>query len=136
MTTALPHNGQQPQLDDRDQRTHRHPLDAYVPDPSDKEPLCDEAEFRRELESMVADGAPRLFAVVQEYGERVDAWVVAWGMAFDDHVEVVAAEGKQWMSLRAPERALRRFKFGSHIRARLVWVGPDAATPSDDDEVA
>jgi hypothetical protein len=40
------------------------------------------------------------------------------------------------ITLQAPENALRMFKFGSHIRARLVWFNPDAATPAEDDEAA
>ncbi len=96
--------------------------------------MCDEPEFAAIMEEMVADEAPRLFAVVQEYGERVDGQIVAWGMAFADHAEVVSVTRGQRMSLPTPESALGLFKFGSHIRARLVWFNPDAATPADDDE--
>jgi hypothetical protein len=106
-----------------------HPLAAFVTDPSERAPLCDEAEFTALLDNMVADEAPRLFAVVQEYGERVDGWIAAWGMAFSDHTEVVSYEHTVRMSLAAPENALRRFQLGGHIQARLVWFNPDAATP-------
>ncbi len=105
-------------------------------DPSGLTPVCDEPEFAAILEEMVADEAPRLFAVVQEYGDRVDGRIAAWGMAFDDHAEVVSVTRKRRMSLPAPENALRLFKFGSHIRARLVWFNPDAATPAGDDDEA
>ncbi|MGH3905992.1 MAG: hypothetical protein ACRDTE_17690 [Pseudonocardiaceae bacterium] len=101
-------------------------------DPAEPTPLCDEPEFAALLEEMVADEAPRLFAVVQEYGERVDGRIAAWGMAFDDHAEVVSVGRGMRMSLQAPENALRLFKFGSHIRARLVWFNPNAATPAED----
>lgn len=114
--------------------TYRHPLDEYVPDPSQLRPLCAEPEFAAILASMVADEAPRLFAVVQEYGTRVDARIAGWGVAFDDHAEAFSIERTQRMSLRAPEDALRMFNFGSHIRARLVWFEPTAATPDDDDD--
>ncbi|SMD20699.1 hypothetical protein [Kibdelosporangium aridum] len=40
------------------------------------------------------------------------------------------------ISLETPENALRLFTFGSHIRARLVWFNPDAATPAEDDNEA
>jgi hypothetical protein len=83
---------------------------------------------------MVADSAPRVFAVVQAYGDRVDARIAAWGIAFDDHAEVVAVDGGLRMNLQAAEHALRGFKWGSDITARLVWVNPDAATPADDAE--
>lgn len=119
---------------ERDLRKHRHWLDEFIPDPSGLMPLSDEPGFAAILESIVADTAPRLFAIVQEYGERVDARIVAWGIAFDDHAEI-AARGIQG-SLHTPEDALRFFNLGSHIRARLVWFNPDAATPPDDDDEA
>jgi hypothetical protein len=136
MTTATTTRSDEQQAaeSERELRTHRHPLDQLIPDPSGMAPLTDEPGFVAILESMVADEAPRLFAVVQEYGKRVDARIAAWGIAFDDHAEVVA-RGVQGR-LRAPEDALRFFNRGSHVRARLVWFNPDAATPPDDDEAA
>ncbi|MDQ2708202.1 MAG: hypothetical protein M3Z25_11440 [Actinomycetota bacterium] len=136
MTTALTSPDRPSQLDASEQRTQRYPLDALVPDPSDLAPLCDEPEFAAILEELVADEAPRLFAVVQEYGERVNVRIAAWGMAFAEHTEIVSAEREVRMSLQAPENALWMFKLGSHIRARLVWLNPDAATPTDDDDEA
>lgn len=135
MTTALTRPDRPRQLDD-DQPTHRHPLDKFVSDPSGLTPVCDEPEFAAILEEMVADEAPRLFAVVQEYGDRVDGRIAAWGLVFDDHTEVVSVKRGLRMSLPAPENALRLFKFGSHIQARLVWFNPDAATPADHDDEA
>jgi hypothetical protein len=85
-------------------------------------PLCGEEEFADLLESLVADEAPRLFAVVQEYGEQVDGRIAAWGMAFPDRAEIVSVERGTWTSLAAPESALRMFKLGSDIQVRLVWV--------------
>lgn len=126
MTTAAPTQpDQQQRLEPaRDLRIHRHPLDQFIPDPSGLMPLGDEPEFAAILESTVADEAPRLFAIIQEYGERVDGRIAAWGMAFDDHAEVVSVAHGMRGSLRAPEDALRLFHFGSHIRARLVWLQP------------
>lgn len=111
-----------------------HPLDALIPDPSNKRPLCDEPRFAAIMESIVADNAPRLFAVVQEYGERIDGRIAAWGTAFEDHAEVVSVDRGLRMSLQAPEDALRGFIWGRHIRARLVWFNPDAVTPDEDEE--
>lgn len=93
-------------------------------------PFIDEPTFAAILEGIVADEAPRLFAVVQECGERMDGWIAAWGLAFDDHSEVMSRDVHS--SLRRPEDALRLFNVGSHIRARLVWFNPDAATPPED----
>jgi hypothetical protein len=116
-----------------DQDRHEpHPLDQYVTDPTDKRPLCDEEEFSQILEGLVADSAPRLFAVVQEYGERVDGRIAGWGMAFEDSAEVIDVDGRLRMGLQEPEDALRGFHFGTHIRARLVWFNPDAVTPEEE----
>lgn len=100
----------------------RHPLDALTLDPSGVLPLCDEQDFAAIVDNMVADEAPRLFAVVQVYRDRVDARIAAWGMAFENHAEVVSVQSTLRMSLQAPENALRGFNCGSHVRARLVWL--------------
>ncbi|PKW15005.1 hypothetical protein [Saccharopolyspora spinosa] len=39
-------------------------------------------QFAVVAEDLVADAASSLFAVLQEYGERVDVRIAAWGMAF------------------------------------------------------
>lgn len=109
-----------------------HPLDELVPDPSGLEPVCDEERFAELLEGIVADGAPRVFAIVEEYGERVDGHIAAWGMAFDDRAEVISVQGGLRMSTRSAESALRGFGFGTRLKPRVVWVNPDAATPPDD----
>ena len=107
---------------------HVHPLD----DPSGLTPLCDEETFAGILEGMVADEAPRVFAIVQEYGERVDGYIAAWGMAFDHRAEVISVQGGLRISTRSAESALRGFDCGNRIRPRVVWVDPNAATPTDD----
>ncbi|WP_418153922.1 hypothetical protein [Actinoalloteichus caeruleus] len=99
-------------------------------DPTGIPPMCDEARFAAELRSMVTEQEPRLFAVVQEYGVRVDARIVAWGLAFTDSAEVVSIERGVRMSLRTPNHALRAFRFGEHIRARLVWPHSDTSPPN------
>lgn len=93
-------------------------------DPADLTPLCDKAEFAQEIAELVADEAPRLFAVVQEYGERANGWIVAWGLAFEDYAEVVRLDSTERLTLRSPERAVRLFSHGPHITANLVWVTP------------
>ncbi|MGH3949263.1 MAG: hypothetical protein ACRDSE_09095 [Pseudonocardiaceae bacterium] len=125
-----------PAPDARAPEQYEHPLDALVPDPSGMAPLCDEQQFTTILKNMVADEAPRLFAVVQEYGERVDARIAAWGIAFDDHAEVISIERGLRMSLQTPESALRGFRVGSRIGARLVWFDPEAVTPTMHDHAA
>ncbi len=97
-------------------------------------PMCDEEMFASILDEMVADEAPRMFAIVQEYGERADARIAGWGMSFDDRAVAFDTEGTI-MKLQAAENALRGFGFGSHIRPRLVWVDPSLAIlPAPEDE--
>jgi hypothetical protein len=86
-------------------------------------PMCDEEEFVELMMEMVAEEAPRLFALVQELGERADGRIAAWGLAFEDGpAEVVGVVPGTRMTLRSPESAVRRFSAGEHVRARLVWV--------------
>lgn len=96
-------------------------------DHPDLAPFCGEAEFAELLDGMVTDEAPRLFAVVQVFGERADGRIAAWGLAFEEHARVVSESGGTWMRLRAPENAIRLFTVGDHVRAHLVWPSPDAA---------
>src|SRR5262245_24882806 len=88
-------------------------------------PMCDQAEFDKLMVEMVADETPRLFAVVQELGDRSDGWVAAWGLAFDDHVEILREGGL--LRLRSPDRALWLFSRPSNLTAHLVWIPPDRA---------
>jgi hypothetical protein len=126
MVVNASQNGQEP--------TPAHPLDRLVVDPTGRPPMCDEEMFVSILDEMVADEAPRMFAIVQEYGERVDARIAGWGMSFDDRAVAFDTEGTI-MKLQAAENALRGFGFGSHIRPRLVWVDPSLATlPAPEDE--
>ncbi|MBM7776461.1 hypothetical protein JOD54_006665 [Actinokineospora baliensis] len=83
----------------------------------------DEAEFAALLTGTVAAEAPRVFAVVEEFGERSDARIAAWGMAFPDHTELVGVHRPLRMSLSAPESALPLFT-RDHTRAHLIWAEP------------
>lgn len=100
-------------------------------DTSPLTPLWGAAEFAELVAEMVAEEAPRLFAVVQEYGEQVDGRIAAWGIAFDDHADVVGVDGGAYLGLRSLERLARRFS-RPNITARVVWVNPDAATPLEE----
>ncbi|MFI9007014.1 hypothetical protein ACIGNX_07265 [Actinosynnema sp. NPDC053489] len=86
-------------------------------------PLCDEPEFAALLETMVFASVPRVFAVVQEFGERLDGWVAGWGFALEDRAEVFSVHDRSRMSLGKPENALHLFSSERHqLRARLVWL--------------
>lgn len=98
-----------------------HPLDRLIPDPTGLEPLCSREEFDACTRELVQEDAPKVFAVVQEYGDRVDGAVVGWGMAFGDHVDIVTTDGSL-RRLASPEVALKRMRYGAHVTTRLVWV--------------
>jgi hypothetical protein len=85
--------------------------------------LCDGPLLTKMMEIMVRDEAPRLFAVVQEYRERVDCRVAAWGMAFEEHTDVVSLDGAIRSSTQNPADMLRLFA-GDHITPRIVWFNP------------
>lgn len=107
--------------------TPDHAVDAPVPE----SPLCDEQEFAADVADMVADEAPRLFAVVEEYGERVDARIAAWGMSFDEQAIAVDVDDRFTMFLQSPKGALRLFR-EPQVTPRLVWVDPEAVSAQDD----
>jgi hypothetical protein len=95
-----------------------------------------EAEFTELVQGMVDDEAPRVFAIVQEYGDRIDVRVAAWGMTFDNHAEIVGTDGRTRMSARSPDTALRIFSRQPNTTARLVWPTPDATIPPDEIDAA
>lgn len=92
-------------------------------------PICSRARFTELVQNLVTDFAPRVFAVVQEHGDCVDADIVAWGMTFEDRAEVIDVSGGLRMSLRSPERALLAFPADDDYTTHLVWVGPELNKP-------
>ncbi|WP_433271802.1 hypothetical protein ACQPZF_13860 [Actinosynnema sp. CS-041913] len=88
---------------------------------SGSSPSFPEEEFEALIQGMIVDNAPRLFAVVQEYGERVDARVGAWGLAFSEHAEVVSTDGTFRMGVQSADDALRWFETAG-VTARVVWA--------------
>lgn len=82
------------------------------------------AEFDALVEDLCVATAPRFFATVQEYGERFDARVAAWGMSFDDHARVITVDGGIELNLRSAESSLRYFS-GENITTRLIWLSPE-----------
>lgn len=105
-------------------------------------PLCGEAEFTALINEMVAEEAPRVFAVVQELGDRADARIAAWGLSFADRAVAYSHRGTM-MTLSSADRALFVFERGSRLRPRLVWLpseraveGPERTLGEDDQVVA
>lgn len=97
-----------------------------VSEATDLQPLCDEERFAELVQRMVAYSAPRLFALVEEYGERADGRVAAWGMAFEDRVYAISADGTERFSMQSVDDVVYLFSLGAKIR--LVWATPSAAT--------
>lgn len=86
-----------------------------------------ERKYEEFVAGMVAEGKPRLFAVLHEFGDREDAEIAAWGMAWDSHVEVISLDGAARMRSQSPERALLLFGCDEEdSSSRLVWVDSDA----------
>ncbi|GAB3543751.1 hypothetical protein J2S53_000576 [Actinopolyspora lacussalsi] len=84
------------------------------------EPLGDEAEFAALVESFVREQAPRVFALVEEVGERADAEIFAWGLALAEHAEVFGAAGRMRGSFGSAESACE--VLGMARELRLVWL--------------
>jgi hypothetical protein len=104
----------------------KHLLDTSDVNPSGAPPLCDKEEFAELIQEMVDDEAPRLFAIVQEYGDRVDAHVACWGMCFADHAVAVDTNGRT-MIMRSAESAMRLLRGGPYDTPRLCWLSPEPA---------
>lgn len=104
--------------------------DEQEPLPDEQKPVCDEEEFAEIAEELVADYAPRLFGLIAEVGERVDGHLIAWGMAFEDYVDVTMIYQRRLRRFSSVDSAHRAFSRRGKVR--LVWYNPDAATPSDE----
>jgi hypothetical protein len=89
----------------------------------------DEEAYTAKIDKMVADHMPRLFAMCEEIDD--DAEIVAWGLSFNDHAEVIVAnESRQHHFLfpsaeYAPRELSARSK---HCTLRLVWADQTRAT--------
>jgi hypothetical protein len=94
-------------------------------------PEADEP-FAGLLLDVASDEAPRLFAIMEEYGEQEDVRAAGYGLAFDDRVEVDAVEGGFRLSSESVERALTLFAISTRDesvrRLHLVWL--DAVDPA------
>ncbi|CCH28579.1 hypothetical protein ABZ816_35040 [Actinosynnema sp. NPDC047251] len=82
----------------------------------------DQSEYHQFVAEMITEEQPRLFAVLREFGEYEDAEIAAWGLAWEDHIEVIGPHGVR-LSSDSAERVVRRFSRGDDSSARLVWLG-------------
>jgi hypothetical protein len=91
-------------------------------DSGELSPSGNDDMIRSKIENMVKDQAPHRFALVETVGERMDATIIAWGLAFRGHVEIMSnGRGVTRGVFRSAERALRLLA-GTHHSIRLVWV--------------
>lgn len=84
-------------------------------------PLGTEEEFAADVADFVSGQAPTTFALVLEHGERADAQVIGWGLAFDDHVDVITLSGSLHKGFSTVTEARRRFALGER-KVRVVSV--------------
>lgn len=85
-----------------------------------------DAVFTALMREVAREDAPRLFAIVEEYGEAEEARVAGYGLAYDDRVEVDSVEGGFRLSSGSAESARALFEISSGDaevrRAHLVWL--------------
>lgn len=81
-----------------------------------------EPAFTDLIDDMVAASAPRAFAVVQVLGERLDARIAAWGLAWEGQAEIVGIGGGARVCVRSPERVCQLLGRNDEVSARLVWL--------------
>lgn len=75
---------------------------------------------------LVQDNAPRLFALVVEFGERVDADVAGYGLAYVDRAEFTSLEGDFHITSETPERVRLLVEASAEAaRVHLVWLVPN-----------
>ncbi len=79
-------------------------------------------EFTKQVAEMVADQAPKVFAVVLEHGAQLDAQIAAWGIALDEGAFMTTVDGRSQYALAQPENALRYIRHRPEVTPRLVWT--------------
>ena len=94
----------------------------------DLAPIGTEEEFATLLSEIVAEERPRLFSLCEEYGDRVDGWILAWGLAFADRADVVGVDRGMSGTFQSPESALRLLS--RRRKLRLLWC--DSGPPDHD----
>jgi hypothetical protein len=100
-----------------------------IPDPAGQ-PQMSEEHYARRMNEMVQESAPSRFAIVQDYGDRVDGTVAAYGLATKKNASIVT-DGVIW-KLQSAESGARRFEHPPHVTARVVWLDPKPEPDLDD----
>lgn len=88
--------------------------------------------FTALLQEVAREEAPRMFAIVEEYGEREDARVAGYGLAYAERAEVDSVEGDFRLSSENPESARALFEISSGDdavrRVHVVWLDETTTT--------
>lgn len=83
-------------------------------------------EFTRLMRELAVAEAPKLFALVEEFGEGQDARVAGYGLAYQDRADVNSVEGDFHLSSQSAERARTLFEISSRSagvrRVHVVWL--------------
>nr|WP_052478813.1 hypothetical protein [Kibdelosporangium sp. MJ126-NF4]CEL20766.1 hypothetical protein [Kibdelosporangium sp. MJ126-NF4]CTQ89679.1 hypothetical protein [Kibdelosporangium sp. MJ126-NF4] len=79
--------------------------------------------FWDSVREMVDGHAPRVFAVVVEFGEQIDAQIIAWGMSLASGTFMTTLDGRNHYSLSEPENALKYIVKRTNVTSHIVWVG-------------
>ncbi|MFE9745927.1 hypothetical protein ACFYOT_13545 [Saccharothrix saharensis] len=70
--------------------------------------------------------APRLFAIVEEYGDPNDLRIAGYGLAYDNRADVNSVEGDFRLTSDSPEHARTVFEISSRStgarRAHVIWL--------------
>ncbi|GAB2957597.1 hypothetical protein [Saccharothrix stipae] len=94
-------------------------------------PLWNAEEFARLMYRLATDQAPRLFAIVEEYGEAEDARVAGYGLAYEGRADVNSVEGDFVLNSPSPEAARALFEVSSRSagvrRVHVVWLDEAAS---------
>ncbi|XTZ18331.1 hypothetical protein ACQSSU_13670 [Micromonospora echinospora] len=81
------------------------------------------------LVDLATEFAPRRFAICEEYGDRIDGAVFAWGMAFPDGVLLCGDQRTYAGRFPSADSAVRIFSRAGR-RLRLIWID-ESAHPTD-----
>lgn len=83
-------------------------------------------QFTGLMRELAAGEAPRLFALVEEYGEAEDARVAGYGLAYADRADVNSVEGGFQLHSRSAESARTLFEISSRSagvrHVHVVWL--------------
>jgi hypothetical protein len=88
-------------------------------------------EYAESVRQLVAESAPRRFAIVQDWGTRYDARVAAWGLLMDERTQIIDADAGPRMTMDSIRLALTLYAQAPHVTVRVHWIDPPPDTQPD-----